>query len=159
MPFPASGLKIILSTKPKQNKNQNPNRLPKYLSWSLGIAILPRKEGVEDRGRAQLQTAFLMGWFRIQAEWALLALGLAGESPALTKGTEWEVHHPKIKNQGAGVGTSPSASLPWGGELVLQGALKTWGEVCDLSGVQRGHWVGTHTPTQHPKVYQVMCIS
>lgn len=46
-----------------------------------------------------------------------------------------------------------------GGELVLQGALKTWGEVCDLSGVQRGHWVGTHTPTQHPKVYQVMCIS
>lgn len=83
--------------------------------------------------------AFLMGWCRMQAGWALLALRLPQESPALTKVYSWEVGDPP--SQDKEIGGRAGALFP---SLCLPGASSAgrsqdmWREVCDLCGVQKG---------------------
>lgn len=72
-PLLSLALKLFLVSK-------NPDktvRVPELDPW---LSDPPQNEKAGDRGWAQSQTAFLMDWFRMQAVWALLALGLPWES-------------------------------------------------------------------------------
>lgn len=72
-PLLSLALKLFLVSK-------NPDKTVQVPELEPWLSDPPHNERAGDRGRAQSQTAFLMDWFRMQAVWALLALGLPWES-------------------------------------------------------------------------------